>query len=76
MIPNACAQPFQRMYIDCRGDVYPCCVFYRDELLLGNIKKETIEELWHCDKIKKLRKSLMTRRFNLACKRCLLHEVN
>jgi len=40
------------------GDVNPCCGDVDGELVVGNIKDSPIEELWHNEKIKRIRRIL------------------
>jgi radical SAM protein with 4Fe4S-binding SPASM domain len=70
-LKNTCVQPFQRLTIDYNGDVYPCCTYYKKYLKLGNIKSQTIEELWNCKKIKDLRQSLREKNHYRPCIKCL-----
>lgn len=71
MIARTCSHPFQRLSVGHDGQVSPCCTFYNKFLVLGNINESSLDELWHGDKIKRLRKSLLDRDFCGACKKCL-----
>lgn len=53
-----CPQPFQRLTIgrDCR--VSPCCADWDQEFILGDIRQNSLMELWQCDMINDLRKKL------------------
>lgn len=74
--PNfACPQPFQRMFINANGDVYPCCSFenmYSKELLLGNVMSTSVEDIWRSPKIEKIRDAHRTGSFSKfnACTNC------
>jgi len=53
--PNPCAQPFQRMGVDWKGYMYPCCsgdLFPR----IGHLKDMSIETAWLSPMMNNLRK--------------------
>lgn len=59
----SCPQPFQRLFVNANGDAYPCCSFenmYSKELLIGNVIKAPVAEIWHCQAIEDLRDSHRT----------------
>jgi radical SAM protein with 4Fe4S-binding SPASM domain len=41
-----CIMPKRRLLIDWKGNVYSCCADWFGKSPLGNIKKNTLEELW------------------------------
>ena len=51
---TCCSTPFFWGYISSMGDVYSCSVFLGDErFLLGNIYKQSFQEIWEGDKRRK-----------------------
>lgn len=51
-----CGFPFQRLTVGWDGKVYPCCVPWWDEsLCVGDLRKETIAEIWHGEKMSAIR---------------------
>ncbi len=50
-----CPQPWQRMAIRYDGSVLPCCSNYGTDLVIGNIKQNTVQELWLSPQMKQLR---------------------
>jgi len=50
-----CAFPWQRMLILASGDIYTCCGMPHKRKLLGNIRHDSIKELWHGEKMTYLR---------------------
>jgi len=56
-----------------KGEVCPCCAFFRTELSLGNITNSSIYELWNSQDAKKLRQIHKEGNFqeNEWCKRCV-----
>ena len=72
-----CIQPWQRLNIFYNGDVNPCCGDVDGELVIGNIKDSSIEELWHNEKIKRIRRILTRKTIDklpvcLSCDGCNL----
>ena len=53
---KACNQPWQRFSISWNGDVSICCRDYNSELIIGNVKNQSIRELWNSEKMKGIRK--------------------
>jgi len=51
-----CYQPFQRLYISNNGDVHPCCASYGMRLVLGNIYKNSLLEIWNNKETQSFRK--------------------
>jgi len=51
-----CALIWQKMVVDWNGDVVLCCDDWNHSIILGNLKDQTIEEIWRGDKLKKIRK--------------------
>ena len=50
-----CGQPFQRMLITWDGNVSVCCVDSELKFCIGNVKDNTIEELWNSQKANHIR---------------------
>ncbi len=66
-----CSELWLRLSVFWNGDVTVCCQDYNGALTIGNIKENSLKELWHSDKLNKLRES--HRRLNFrdtACKDC------
>jgi len=66
-----CSNPFNSLAIWSNGDVSPCCSFYGLKLIVGNVYSDSIENIWHGDKISKIRQQIIGKKFNTACQRCL-----
>ncbi|OLN33524.1 radical SAM/SPASM domain-containing protein [Desulfosporosinus metallidurans] len=70
----ACSQLWQRMFIAWDGEVIPCCVDSQRELVMGNIHKDTIKDIWNNEvysNIRKLHKDGMLYELDL-CRKCAL----
>jgi len=66
-----CAYPFNSLHIWSNGNVTPCCSFYGKNLILDNINKATLKDIWNGMEIYKIRKELTTGYLNTTCKVCL-----
>lgn len=54
------------------GDVVICCLDYNGEIVIGNIKKQSVKEIWAGEKMAELRKLHLRRQFSQIplCKNC------
>ena len=67
-----CVQPFQRLVI--KNDyIYPCCVSFNKDLVLGSIKNTKIVDAWQSNKMEELRQIHKEGKFkkNKTCKTCV-----
>lgn len=55
----ACNAPWQQVVIRANGDVLPCCSLYGPGLVVGNLEKETLHEIWHSEGMNRLREELL-----------------
>ena len=65
--PFPCLGGYKTMYLDARGNVYPCLMLPIPKFLVGNIRDCPVEELWHGPTAKDIRKRL---KGHLYCTRC------
>jgi len=69
-----CSQPFYSLNIWSDGSVCPCCTFYGKKLVLGNIYKEKLIDIWKGKKLKELREQIKNKKFNIICQNCLYYR--
>jgi radical SAM protein with 4Fe4S-binding SPASM domain len=55
---KTCTFPFREMVIRFNGDVNICCLDFASEYVIGNVSRNTIEELWYHDNFNSVRKFL------------------
>ena len=57
---SSCEQnrPLERMHILANGDIILCCQDWKHTIILGNIKSQTIKEIWNSDLYNNVRDSL------------------
>jgi len=65
-----CPHPFEKLGINCDGDLTPCCTFYNKYLKVGNINDMTLMEAWRSDRAVKLRQSFIDGNPPMVCKNC------
>lgn len=66
-----CPDPFQRIVIDYKGNMYGCCcIGYNRYFKLGNLDSITIMEAWNSDRMVQLRNSFLTQNLNNVCLNC------
>ena len=69
--PHPCLAPFGNLAINWDGEVSVCCVDWNKDLIVGDVNKETIYEVWHGDKLRELRlRHLKGDLKGLQCKVC------
>lgn len=67
-----CADPFNRVCIDYKGDIYPCCsILYQKEYCIGNLNEVSIFEAFNGERMKRLRESFKNGHLLPHCNRCL-----
>jgi radical SAM protein with 4Fe4S-binding SPASM domain len=68
-----CAYPFNSLHVWSNGNVTPCCTFFakNERLVVGNVAEQSLKEIWEGDKIKEIRRQLVTGDLNPTCRVCL-----
>jgi len=66
-----CLMPFRRLAVFANGEVAPCCAFYSKKLIVGDVGKQTLKEIWNGDVVSKIREELIQNDFNSVCEECL-----
>jgi len=72
---TACTLPFFTLAVRSNGDVSPCCIDWIGGTNIGNIYKETLEDIWHGEKMFEFRKMQLENRKNEneSCRNCELY---
>ncbi len=68
-----CSFPFKQMVINNEGDILPCCTFYGEQLKMGNIKYDSIIDVWNSEKMRTIRDIHRCGKYfeNKICKECV-----
>jgi radical SAM protein with 4Fe4S-binding SPASM domain len=72
---DLCLNPWMSASICANGNVTACCISQGDDIILGNVKDQTLEEIWAGDEIKKLREEHQTRTYRPVCARCYMRST-
>jgi len=70
-----CMMPWLHMHAFADGRVYPCC-FGDYHQPLGNLRKNTIEEVWNNEKYRELRRNMLNEKPSSICSKCYEQESN
>jgi radical SAM protein with 4Fe4S-binding SPASM domain len=67
-----CIWPWGKLTILWDGKVVPCCFDYDAKLVLGDLNKQSLKEIWDSEKMKELRKQTLENSFpeNHLCENC------
>ncbi|GAB6037058.1 radical SAM protein [Fundidesulfovibrio butyratiphilus] len=65
---DQCISIYQAVEIDSNGDMSPCRDYH--DYVVGNVKEQTISQIWNNPAYRKFRSSLTTRGLMPACTRC------
>jgi radical SAM protein with 4Fe4S-binding SPASM domain len=71
--PN-CPEVFDKLSINWDGTVVACCGDWNNELYLGDLKTQTIKQVWNGNRLRELREMLAAKRHNELplCRHCRL----
>lgn len=72
-----CAFVWTYLMVLSSGDVVPCCIDYDGSIILGNLNKQSIEEIWNSEEFKNMRALHLNRRGEMIklCQDCPhIHE--
>lgn len=71
--PN-CPELFSKLSINWDGTVSGCCSDWDNYMLVGDLNKEGLEDIWNGNKIKAYRKAILNNTHNslFLCRRCTL----
>ena len=67
----SCNEPWGQVSIFADGTVGPCCTTLGRNKTIGNIKDQTLEEIWTGEVMNKLRDGLIKNKPDIVCKTCL-----
>ncbi|MBU3190605.1 radical SAM protein [Clostridium bowmanii] len=70
--PKCCPEVFDKLSINWDGSVSACCGDYDNKMIIGNIKDNTLLEIWNSNKMNSYRKILSEKRYDELelCKVC------
>lgn len=67
-----CLLPFVSMVVLADGRVVPCCADYNGEEVIGDIKKQSLEQIWNGGRFREFRENFVRASFekDSLCRRC------
>jgi radical SAM protein with 4Fe4S-binding SPASM domain len=68
-----CMFPWIHLYVNTDGEAYPCCTT-KYENPVGNVRNQTIEEIWNSEELKEVRRKLLAGEVVEGCANCYKHE--
>jgi len=69
-----CIYPWIHLHAYPTGEVYPCCHAEMKPGIVGNCRKNTLEEIWKDTPMEQLRADMLSETPNAACTRCYEQE--
>lgn len=69
---KSCLQAHVRVIFSAEGKAFPCCPDLKHELCIGDIRNDSLYEIFNCEKIKSLRRDLKSKKAfeSSPCKTC------
>tara|TARA_B100000900_G_scaffold387420_1_gene378622 strand:+ start:3260 stop:4324 length:1065 start_codon:yes stop_codon:yes gene_type:complete len=67
----SCSEPWGQITIHADGEVAPCCNTFGRNLPIGNIKENSLKEIWNSEKMKKIRDGFFKNEPNKTCQICI-----
>ncbi|MCE5242587.1 MAG: radical SAM protein [Syntrophobacteraceae bacterium] len=77
-LDGICLHPFSTLSVTALGNVYPCGQGESvggEELVLGNIRESTLEEIWNGERLKTLRERFIRRQYGGGCRECIEKQL-
>ena len=71
---DLCINPWLSCSIQCNGNVVPCCFSFWDDIIYGNVMKNTLRDIWGNPEVKRLRTEHSERRYRPICARCYMRS--
>jgi len=65
-----CVRPFRNIYVGFDGRVPLCCQDWKFEEVMGNARKQSLQEIWSGNEYEKKRKELLKSERNGLCAKC------
>ena len=70
-----CTNPWMSVSIQADGDVSSCCFSFGKEIVYGNLKNQSLAEIWETSsELKKFRNEHLTQNYRPLCARCYMRS--
>jgi radical SAM protein with 4Fe4S-binding SPASM domain len=70
-VRHPCAYLWRNVVVTANGDVIPCCADYDARMVMGNVGRESLEDIWHGERFRQMRADHLAGRFLGTCAECL-----
>jgi len=72
-----CHHPWHRLTIRANGDALPCCTIWGQQLVVGNVREQSISDIWNSPQMWNLRQVHREGRYyeNPVCRKCANSSV-
>jgi radical SAM protein with 4Fe4S-binding SPASM domain len=76
-VKQVCAYPFYTMVIKANGDVVACCVDWNKSTRVGNVRNNSLAEIWFGEELRDFRRMHLERRKheNPSCGNCTFYNA-
>lgn len=71
-----CPMPWYSLVVNSSGQVLPCCVDTRSEMVLGDVHRQSIRDIWNGPAMQDLRRALARGETPGPCERCTLGSLS
>jgi radical SAM protein with 4Fe4S-binding SPASM domain len=65
-----CVEPWRSVYINAGGHVFPCCAYGVPKNTLGDLKEQSLEDIWNGPGFQELRRSMIEGHYLPPCRNC------
>lgn len=72
---HLCSYPWRSVVVLWDGRVVPCCRDADGEMVLGDLNRQTLAEVWASDAVRELRRKYLTREPGAVCTSCAWHRT-
>ena len=70
-----CMNPWLSVSVQADGDVSSCCFSFGKEIVYGNLKEQSLQEIWETSaELKKFREEHITKNYRPICERCYMRS--
>ena len=74
-LPGYCINVFNRVQVDAEGTITPCAYATDDDLVLGRLGDQELDEIWNSPNAQDLRRGMLTRDLPSLCKTCMFTDL-
>ncbi len=74
-LPGYCMNVFNRVQVDADGTITPCAYATDDDLILGQLSDDSLDEIWNSPNAQDLRRGMLTWDYPSLCKTCMFTNL-